>query len=163
MTDKYKNIEELIEGFFEGKTSKQEEEILYDYFTSGQYSEHLAKYAPIFDCLKNDLHLLPRQNENTKPTFRRNLKRFSYTAAIAASVLIAVILIPFSSSKSDLNPFEGSYRIVDGKKITDMDILMPEIEKTLSLVGEIKGQEETLREDVLLQTQIYEYYLNLSE
>lgn len=155
----HKDIEELVEAFFEGKTSNREEEALYGYFASGQVPEHLEKYAPIFDCLKNELHRLPRQEEDVTPRRRRTLLRVSYAAAIAASVAV-VLMLTIPSPEPEPNPFEGSYMIVDGEKITDMDLLMPEIEQTLSLVTEIKRDLDAANEEIAVQARIHDEYLN---
>lgn len=151
-------IEKLIDDFFEGKTSNREEEILYDYFARRQYPEHLAKYAPIFNSIKSELQ--PAQQPSNKPILRRRLLRYSLVGAIAACLIVAVINMPLFQSKAEVNPFEGSYMIVNYQKITDMEILMPEIEKTLALVSELRNELNIANQEILQQSQIYEFYID---
>lgn len=146
-------IEELIDDFFEGKTSNREEELLYDYFAQGRYPEHLAKYAPIFIGIKNELH------PANKPILKRGLLRYWPVGAIAACLVVAAINLPLFR-KAEPNPFEGSYMIVNNQKITDMEILMPEIERTLAMVSEIKNELDMADQEILQQSQIYEFYVN---
>lgn len=46
----YKYIEQLLESYFAGETSLQEEQILHAFFSQEQVPQSLAQYQPLFAC-----------------------------------------------------------------------------------------------------------------
>ena len=47
------NIESLLDSYFEGETSLDQENILRDYFSSANVAPHLMAYQDLFIGLKN--------------------------------------------------------------------------------------------------------------
>jgi len=137
MKQDYNEIEELIERFFEGQTSNEEERKLYDFFSTENVPERLLPYRPVFAYFETGIkeeesnHQTP-ERKNIQP-FRK--KKVTIWASIAASILILISFgIYHFTREKEFNPYEGSYIIRNGVKITDPKIVNPKIEKTLYLV-----------------------------
>ena len=71
-------IEELIDRYFEGQTSCEEERELRSFFTQENVPESLQVYRPLFVCLDQEAKAFRQESAPVKkPSFRR---RFIYTA-----------------------------------------------------------------------------------
>ena len=139
MKQDYNEIEELIERFFEGQTSNEEERKLYAFFANENIPERLLLYRPVFEYFETGI----REEESTgqkKNIQSTSSKKIRIWISIAASLLILISFgIYHFTREKEFNPYEGSYIIRNGVKITDPKIVNPEIEKTLYFVQE---QEE---------------------
>jgi hypothetical protein len=122
---KNKEIEELINRFFEGLTSNQEEKELYAFFAQEDIPESLQKYKPVFAYFENGM-----QTENPIHPKR---KRIWIWTSVAASLLVLIGLRLYHPKENHppFDPYEGSYIIRKGVKITDPEIIRPEIERSL--------------------------------
>lgn len=152
MTTDYKHIEELLNRFFEGETSNKEEQQLYDFFSRKDIPEHLLRYKPVFNYFESDLkeELIeltePTEwNQSKESTDNKTRKyRINILVGIAASLLILLMLSPlFLGKASTFNPYEGSYIVRNGKRITDINIIKPELEATIQKV--LQQEEEANR------------------
>ena len=47
-TEEYKSIEDLLDRFFEGRTSNEEERVLYEFFARPDIPAHLERYREVF-------------------------------------------------------------------------------------------------------------------
>jgi len=47
-TEEYKSIEDLLDRFFEGQTSNEEERVLYEFFARPDIPAHLERYREVF-------------------------------------------------------------------------------------------------------------------
>ena len=96
-------IEELIDRYFEGQTSCEEERELRSFFTQENVPESLQVYRPLFVCLDQEAKAFRQESAPVKkPSFRR---RFIYTTGgIAAGILL-------------------NYVIIDGKQYTDANLV----------------------------------------
>ncbi len=91
-------IEQLLETYFEGNTTLQEEEILKEYFASSTVAEHLKSYKPLFnsfvvskaEVLKSEIKILKRE---------KNLKPWIYSVAAIFLIALTVGSIFFSKPK----------------------------------------------------------------
>lgn len=116
------DIRHLLDKYFEGDSSAEEEKILRRYFTQDNLPEDLKVYASIFRFLDDEAAALAVLNEirseNNVPARRRPvfLRKLRTIAAVAASLLIAILLLTRPDRQSSLNE---SYVWVDGKQITD--------------------------------------------
>jgi len=145
MTQDYQRIEKLIERFFEGQTSNEEERELYVFFSNDNIPEQFLPYRPVFAYFENGIKEEVENNPKTIQSFRK--KRIGIRLSIAASVLILLSIgIYHFTREKEYNPYEGSYIIRNGEKITDPKIVNPEIEKTLLAV-----QEQEKERDLLLR------------
>lgn len=116
------DIQHLIDKYFDGESSAEEEKILHRYFTQEDLPEELKVYASLFRFLDDEATALAILNEirseEKRPARRRllSLRNLRTIAAVAATLLIAVLLLTRPDRKPALT---GSYVWVDGKQITD--------------------------------------------
>lgn len=117
------DIRYLIDKYFEGDTSAEEEKTLRHYFAQDDLPDDLKVYASIFRFLDDEAAALAVLNEiqhENKISARHRpllLRKLRTIAAVAATLLIAVLLLihpdRLSSSQNE------NYVWVDGKRITD--------------------------------------------
>jgi len=147
MKQDYKKIEELIERFFEGETSNEEEQKLYDFFSGENIPEHLLPYRQVFAYFETGIK---EEESNHQTTRRKNVRSFrkkkiTIWASIAASVLILISFgIYHFTREKEFNPYEGSYIVRNGVKISDPKIVNPEIEKALLFMKEQEEKNDRL-------------------
>ncbi len=133
-TEKY--TEDLIKKFFEGKTSNEEENELWLYFSGKHIPDHLKQHKKFFSYYSNDF--MKEVEEVKLPliknTLNKDQRRIRAIAILAvAAILIFAIIFPFIKSSGDrFDPYENSYMLVNGKKIYDIEL--------------IKQQEKDIRE-----------------
>lgn len=159
--DKIHKIEELIERFFEGMTSNEEEKELYKFFSSNEIPEHLKKYKPVFEYFEQGIVDETNKNEDIKTIQQqespKNRKRLIYTVSgIAASILIVLSgYYLFNKDSAEFNPYEGSYIVRNGVRITDMNIIQSELENTYQEVMQQQEKTKKTIEETLNQGQVY--------
>ena len=137
------HIEELLERFFEGKTSNTEEQLLYDFFAGNNVPEHLLNYKDIFTYFGNDIKEEFGEIKPDIPVRRIKIRKWILWTGVAASLLVLVLFNPFAYGNNTFDPYEGSYIIRNGVRITDMKIIRPELEAT---VQQILQQQEDLEQ-----------------
>ena len=59
------DIEELLEQYFEGRTSAEEEATLRRFFSSGEVPENLTMYKPLFAYFGDEISTLKIKNDTT--------------------------------------------------------------------------------------------------
>lgn len=98
-------IETLLNTYFEGTTSLEEEQLLMDYFNNGMVADHLLQYKPIFVGLSAAQKERSSRNfklEDTKaPTI---IKTWWY--AVAAMVVVAFGIGSFYMSQPQMSQEE---------------------------------------------------------
>ena len=139
----HKNIEEYIFRFMEGETTNAEEKALYHYFRTNDVPERLKPYAPMFAWYEEGM---PEETptsegeipEAMKKSFWRLIPLEIWSMGIAALLVVGIglgIVLSFNDvEKEDWSCYEGSYVEVNGKRITDMEQIMPIILETLAKV-----------------------------
>lgn len=163
-----KIIAHLIEKFFEGETSIDEERMLYRYFRSDSVSPELEQYRSLFDSLASfDTsgvkvsartsqrktfalpHLFaPRHSEQAPYANGLTEAGNRYRRAIGVATAVAVI---FGSAalynryydKRLYNLYGGSYIIVNGERVDNLKSIKSEIEKTLYAASSIEDKAYT--------------------
>jgi hypothetical protein len=142
MTDKYKHIEELLERFFEGYTSNTEERQLYDFFAGRDVPKHLTRYKPLLAYF--DAGMEEEFCEKPFPVRKmRYRSRILWPSVAAAALLALVLLNPFGYGDRPFDPYEGSYIVRNGVRITNPEIIRPELEAAVQRV--LQQQEESDR------------------
>jgi hypothetical protein len=140
MKEKERQIEPLLERFFEGSTSNREERQLYDFFAGRDVPEHLLPYRPLFAGFES----VPEAFcENPSPVRRKRRGKRMLWPCAAAAALLALVLLPNPFGSKPHDPYEGSYIVRNGVRITDLEIIRPELEATLRQV--LQEQEEAER------------------
>ncbi|GHU88129.1 hypothetical protein FACS1894155_02380 [Bacteroidia bacterium] len=138
--DKF-NIKQLLDLYFEGQTSLQEEQILRDYFKRDDIDESLTEYKPMFDFF-NEERILNSMEENKIKipdkighSTGRKIWFSRISIGIAASVILFFgIKLTFFNQKKDTS--EQSIVYVDGKKFTDMNTIWFQTLNTLEIISE---------------------------
>jgi Na+/phosphate symporter len=126
------NINKILQKFFEGVSTLEEEKVLKNYFKSGKISEEHLPYQPLFQAFEEEAAVISPENE-FNPTFRLSLSRFMY----AASSVAAVVLLAFWLFGSPV--VENDYAIVNGTKINNPEIAQEMAMQKLSRVNDIIG------------------------
>ena len=143
-----KHIEGLLERFFEGQTSNKEEQLLYEFFASNDVPEHMLRYKQVFAYFENGVKEAFSETktgasiiEKVAPVHRIHNKKWILWSSVAAVLLILILSNPFTLDNKPFNPYEGSYIVRNGVRITDPEIIRPELEATVQKV--IQQKEET--------------------
>ncbi|GHT26414.1 hypothetical protein FACS189432_00780 [Bacteroidia bacterium] len=150
MTQDYKQIEDLIARFFDGLSSNAEERELYAFFSQEEIPAHLQSYQPVFTYFETGINEEVNQPKVVQPVkIQTNQKKTLLWISIAASLLVFIsIRLLYMSGTPDFDPYEGSYIIRNGVKITDPKIVRPEIEKTLQTAMLQEAEYEELLEEI---------------
>ena len=149
-TNNSNRIEQLIARFFEGATTGEEERELYAFFAGEDIPSPLLPYKALFGYFESGMlaELAEAEKEAMAPPRRRNLLP-ARIVALAASLLVAAFSILFLINKNEAdNPFEGSYIIRSGVRITDPSIVRPELEAALRQVALQVEENERLWEEI---------------
>ena len=112
-----KDIETLLNKYFEGETTCEEERRLRRFFAEGLVPEHLEVYRPMFAFFEAEMPELAPFEKKTK-TVRQYLT-YSLSAAAAAILL----LVGISGIYRHLSPAPANYVIIDGKEYTDVHLI----------------------------------------
>lgn len=153
----------LIERFFEGNTTLEEEHWLYDYFKQTKdLPEELAAYRETFlgfDAIaltETDAATTNIANQevllnaielpiNPAPPKYRGWWRLVAGIAAMVAVIVGGMWAYQSYQRFQLEKvYGGSYMIVDGKRIDNLQEILPEIKRTLSLADAIETTSPTL-------------------
>lgn len=151
-TEENKQIEELLERFFEGQTSTEEERILYDFFARAEIPAGLESYRELFGYFEKgiaeEFREIPKlilPGETPSPNKRKI--GWAVVLVVAASIL-ALLINTLFIREDPFNPYEGSFIVRNGKHITDPERIRREIgrmeirqERMECLIREIDGKE----------------------
>jgi hypothetical protein len=145
-------IKTLIEKFFDGETSLNEEQRLYEFFSRAEVPEELMSYRELFadlgaasakpqpDAVSNEA----KSHVGRHPQLRtQSLSRV--LIGMAASLLLlmgAFWLWNLHQEQRLAVVYEGSYVIVNGKKSSDLRKIKPQIEATLTNSRKIEKEVE---------------------
>lgn len=151
--DKF-NIKQLLDLYFEGQTSLQEEQILRDYFQRNDIDESLMEYKPMFDFFNEEGILNSMEGDEIKipdkigySTARKIwFNRISMSIA-ASAILFFGIKLTFFNQKKDTS--EQSIVYVDGKKFTDKNTIWFQTLNTLEAISELEDDVIASQIDIL--------------
>ncbi|MEA4937497.1 MAG: hypothetical protein VB102_12805 [Paludibacter sp.] len=123
-------INEILDKYFKGISTIEEENILKKYFTSGHVKpEHLA-YKPLFEVFELEAKI------SFPPKTKRQIKRFQLrTFLYTSSGVAAAILLIFWLFGSPA--MQGDYAIVNGTRINDNEIAQQMAQSKINKVGEM--------------------------
>lgn len=146
-TDQYKQIDALLERFFDGGTSNAEEQELYAFFARPDVPEYLQPYKPVFGYFETGLaQEVGAKHAANKP--RRLLPRGKRVWWIAVCAAVAALLFflnqPGNRRPDTFDPYEGSYIVRNGVKITDRDVVKPALERSIHRMELQREQVEQL-------------------
>lgn len=131
-----KEIEELLNKYFEGETTCEEERELRRYFTESIVPEHLQSYRPMFTFMdaEHTLHHQSATREGKKKPVRRII---SYSLRGVAAGLLLLLGIAGLYRYFPSTP--ENYVIIDGKRYTDTELVR---EQALSAFQDVSFSKE---------------------
>lgn len=163
-------IRMLMERFFKGMTTLEEERKLYDFFRNESLPQDLAPYkdmfldfsaltlteqeaAPLSPGVPPPPQDMRGTTAHTVPVRPRRIHSIylKYGMKVAASLLLVLLIgwgINTRQERQLAALYEGSYMIVNGKRTDKLTRIRPEIERTLA---EAERMEQELSADALIQ------------
>lgn len=142
-----------VEKFLDGETTCREEKELYDYFSRPTLPQDAEAYREMFawysslqidteNTNKNSIHHLSDDaSSHVRILHLRPWQWISVAATVALLLSAGFIFQPTREYVSEeYMAYQGSYIIRDGKKITDLNIVVPEILRTEQMLDEQLSQ-----------------------
>ena len=159
-TEEYKSIEDLLDRFFEGQTSNEEELVLYEFFARPDIPAHLERYREVFGYFESGIAL----DFSETPELRLPAKEISYkrkigwaiAVCVAASLLLFLVNTVFMNQNASFNPYEGSYIVRNGVVMTDIKKIIAYLPERMNKRFE-KKRETLLRNipDTQVRKEVY--------
>ena len=139
------NIEEYIHRFMEGETTNAEEQAIYRFFRTEEVPKHLKPYTEMFAWYEEGMPEEELSKPKTQPLWK-HIPLEIWSTGIAAMLVVGIglgIVLSFGDNQhEDWSCYEGSYVEVDGKRITDIETILPIILETLKGAEEIEQRTE---------------------
>ncbi len=133
------NIDNILEKYFEGISSVEDEKALKKYFQSGNIQPQHEMYKPLFAAFDKEKQITapafvtPLERDNKKPFLSRKL--WISIASTAAVILLVVTLFPFKN-RNRRQP--GDYLVfINGREITNPQKAQQYAEKIFGEADEI--------------------------
>jgi hypothetical protein len=113
------NIDELVDKYFEGETTAEEESNLRAFFASNEVPQRLASYKPLFAYFDEEIR---KEHEKTKAPLQWRTVVY-WASGIAASLLLLVGIGQAFLSPALLDPCfcSENYVIINGHCYTDIE------------------------------------------
>jgi len=105
-------IEQLIEQYFEGYTTAEEEAIIRRFFNSDRVPEHLRMYKPLFAYFDHEI----KTSNATRPRNHKSFVLWLSGAAACAAILIGSLILGLQRTEC---PRDGNYVMINGRCYTD--------------------------------------------
>lgn len=142
---------QLLDNYFEGQTSLQEEQYLRNYFRRDDIDESLMEYKPMFDFFNDEREMTMIEENNVielnttkRPTSRR-IWIYRVGTGVAASIMLFLgVKFAFFNQQKDTQTQSIVY--IDGKKFTDMKTIQLQTLDALENISESS--------DDIIETQI---------
>jgi len=154
MREEVTRINHLLERFYDGLTSNEEEKDLYNFFRQDDIPAELICHKPAMQYFETGLadelfadedaeRQKTKKSETTempKPSETKTFvswqqhtrKKWLYWSTVAASVLILLFSsIYYLATNESFDSYEGSYIIRNGIRITDLKLIRPELEAAI--------------------------------
>ena len=125
---KTKEIERLVERFFDGETTTEEEARLYKVFRRKRLPDSLERMRPVMEAFGSTSEEKP-QRAKTVSIVRRALMG---VAAILALIVGIAIYSNYHEEQSLARIYGGSYVIENGRRIDDLSAIQDDIERALA-------------------------------
>ena len=125
---KTKEIERLVERFFDGETTTEEEARLYKVFRRKRLPDSLERMRPVMEAFGSMSGEKP-QRAKTVSIVRRALMG---AAAMLALIVGIAIYSNYHEEQSLARIYGGSYVIENGRRIDDLSAIQDDIERALA-------------------------------
>lgn len=116
----------LTQDFLAGQTTLEQERTLYRYYSGSGIADDLEPYREMFRWY-HDLEKDSKPGEEQPRWGRRRFIVVAASLAVLAVIGATLLLRPAPSSYEQI--YAGSYIIRDGKKITDINQILPELQR----------------------------------
>lgn len=123
------DIDKLLEKYFEGNTSLEEESMLRNYFRQSDIDESHRVYAPLFNFFSSE------RKEAAIEKKKRKIPLYVWLS-VAASILLLICVKSFYHDPSD-NDTAKTLVYIDGKKVTDEQIMNVAALNSIQNISEI--------------------------
>ena len=142
----------LVEKFLDGKTTNQEEQMLYDWFSANDVSEEWQPLKEMFAWYADGMpekqielseELQPQRRGVSLHRPRRVIRWISVGVGIAAMVAV-VLIATLRPRQSEFNIYEGSYIVEAGVRNDDIASIESEIEAMLLRAEAIENHANEL-------------------
>ena len=142
----------LVEKFLDGKTTNQEEQMLYDWFSANDVSEEWQPLKEMFAWYADGMpekqielseELQPQKRGVALRRPRRVIRWISVGVGIAAMVAV-VLIATLRPRQSEFNIYEGSYIVEAGVRNDDIASIESEIEAMLKRAENYEQQANDL-------------------
>lgn len=111
-----KNINKLLDSYFEGETSAAEEKYLRTYFSSKNIPEELLPYKALFGYFSQEI-----EKEHNKQRWLLPRKQLFYIFSGVAACLLALVVMGRMWKMNDACLCSGNYVMINGRCYTDID------------------------------------------
>lgn len=120
-------VAEMLDDFFEGRTTLEEEQTLYEYFNGDDVNPLFERYSNLFRQIDGLNH--KHRKLDVKALWNKmSWWGVSTAAMIALAFTLGSDLLTSPRPSEDfLALYEGSYVIENGRKITDLTTIMPKL------------------------------------
>lgn len=136
-----KDIDKILEKYFEGETSLEEEKQLRSYFRRADVAERHEMYKPIFYFFSEE------RKEVTTEKRRRRTPLYTWIGvAVSIALLIAIRTFYYAPLE---NANTKSMVYIDGKKITDINTINNEALNSIENISEVNGDIISSQIDIL--------------
>lgn len=145
---KINDIDTLLDKYFEGETSLQEEEILRTYFTGNGVADKHKQYCPIFSCFA-EMRTEEEDKVRTSYDVKKHRKLRPYIwVGVAACIMLLIggIVTRDIKQAADTNQ---SIAYVDGKRISDTQAINTMAMESLSEISEMDEDAVSSQIDIL--------------
>lgn len=142
----------LVEKFLDGKTTNQEEQMLYDWFSANDVSEEWQPLKEMFAWYADGMpekqielseELQPQKRGVSLHRPRRVIRWISVGVSIASMVAV-VLIATLRPRQSEFNIYEGSYIVEAGVRNDDIASIESEIEAMLKRAENYEQQANDL-------------------
>lgn len=138
-----KNIENLLDKYFEAETTSAEEQTLKAYFSQAKVAPHLQEYQPMFQYFTN-----AAQERYTKPVPLNPRKKHSYLKWISVAA-VAVIAVGIYTNLPKQDAHKNQYGTYDDPELAyqetlkAFDLIAQNLNRGKEKVGYLAEFEET--------------------
>jgi len=124
------NIEQLLEKYFEAKTTIAEEKVLQEYFSQAEVAPHLEDYRSLFQYFS-----IAKEEQFTKHVPLKTKRNFYKWISVAA-VAVLVLGVYFGNQPLD----------IDSQERAEAEVAYQETKKALAMISQNlnKGKEKML-------------------
>lgn len=135
-------INGLLEKYFEGETSLQEEELIKDYFRNGNIDKQHEVYAPMFGYFASERKNNPTiiKTQTVKPVKKQTVRTKLYYI-VTGAVACALVLIGINRLNDAVSVNNGVVAYINGEKVVAQDIVSSQallsIQEMISVDNEI--------------------------